>query len=45
MKKEYSKPQLVVHGDVEKLTLQTQTGTALDKTFPAGTPLDELTIS
>ncbi len=46
MKKEYTQPQLVVHGDVEAVTQTTsKVPTQLDATFPTGTPFAVLTFS
>lgn len=44
-KKPYSPPQLVVHGDVEVITLGQHCGNVLDRGFPAGTPFSNLTCS
>lgn len=44
-KKEFVKPELTVHGDVEVITMGFKTGSALDKTFPVGTPFNQLTFS
>jgi hypothetical protein len=40
MKKTYLKPELKVHGDVEKVTqMVSQTAPKFDATFVAGTPV------
>ena len=44
-KKNYTKPELIVHGDVEVLTKGGTNGDNLDATFPSGTPRGELTFS
>ena len=44
-KKAYQAPKLIVHGDAAQLTQMTTTGQNLDATFPAGTPLSQLTVS
>lgn len=45
MKQPYEAPQVTVVGSVQELTLAAATGSHLDQTFPAGTPLNELTFS
>lgn len=41
----YVKPELKAHGSVEDVTQANTTGTKLDFTFVAGTPLTSLTLS
>ena len=45
MKKTYIQPELTVHGDVEALTEASTSGSKLDKTIVAGTPLTEIVIT
>jgi hypothetical protein len=42
---EYEKPKVVDYGDLVELTAGQSTGTALDASFPAGTPFADLTFS
>jgi hypothetical protein len=44
-KKQYAKPELSVHGNVEVLTKGSATGSRLDADFKAGTPVSDLTFS
>lgn len=44
-KKTYEKPMFEKMGSIEAVTKSTQTGGALDSTFPATTPLSDLTLS
>ncbi|MGY1779770.1 lasso RiPP family leader peptide-containing protein [Geodermatophilus sp. SYSU D01036] len=41
----YEPPVLEVLGSVRELTLATRSGDRLDDTFPAGTPISQLTVS
>jgi hypothetical protein len=41
----YQPPRVVVHGSVADLTQASVAGTVTDKTFPAGTPVGQLTFS
>jgi hypothetical protein len=41
----YQSPMLTVIGSFEEITQGTSTGNYLDKTFPVGTPKDQLTFS
>jgi hypothetical protein len=41
----YEKPQVRDYGNVEELTAKAVAGTKLDATFPAGTPISQLTFS
>lgn len=45
MTKQYSRPTLLVQGKLEALTQGSSKGTALDNTFPTGTPFGDLTFS
>jgi hypothetical protein len=45
VKKIYASPELITHGDVEKVTLGGVTGAHLDASFPAHTPKGDLTFS
>lgn len=45
MKKNYTTPELQVHGDVEVITLGSANGNFTDKTFPMNTPKPQLTFS
>jgi hypothetical protein len=42
---EYQAPRLVVHGSVVDLTLAHAAGGVTDHSFPAGTPVSQLTFS
>ncbi len=42
---EYSAPKLTKHGLMSKVTQGMSTGTVLDATFPAGTPVGDITFS
>lgn len=44
-KHEYETPSLTVHGSIESITQGGAGSTALDASFPAHTPLSELTFS
>jgi hypothetical protein len=44
-KREYETPNLEAHGSIEQITQGASTGTALDATFPTGTPFGDLTFS
>nr|WP_127755154.1 lasso RiPP family leader peptide-containing protein [Devosia sp. 1566] len=41
----YTAPRLVRHGSIEAVTKGASTGSALDATFPTGTPFGDLTFS
>jgi hypothetical protein len=41
----YEEPKVVDYGDLTELTAGAVNGNFLDKSFPAGTPKDELTFS
>lgn len=41
----YEAPSLTAYGEVRKVTAGMASGTALDETFPTGTPFDDLTFS
>ncbi len=45
MKKIYQKPELKLHGSLEKMTQGASTGTVLDRAFDTGTPISHLTFS
>ncbi|MEM7758995.1 MAG: lasso peptide [Cyanobacteria bacterium P01_A01_bin.40] len=45
MKKAYNRPQLTVHGNIETLTQATSSGSVLDASIPAGTPVIDLPIT
>jgi hypothetical protein len=42
---EYQTPQIEDHGDLAELTAGKHTGNALDASFPAGTPFNEITLT
>lgn len=42
---EYTKPMIADYGDLEELTAQQSQGNVLDKDFPTGTPVPDLTFS
>jgi hypothetical protein len=42
---EYEKPRVVDYGDLVELTAGQSSGSALDASFPVGTPFDDLTFS
>jgi hypothetical protein len=44
-KHEYEAPSLTVHGSIESITQGGAGTTALDASFPAHTPFDQLTFS
>jgi hypothetical protein len=44
-KKMYSAPTLIVHGDIERMTLGSTSGATLDASFPTHTPKADLTFS
>ncbi len=44
-KKQYTKPELVIHGNVETLTKGGSQPGNLDANFPVNTPFSELTFS
>lgn len=44
-KAKYETPALVQHGSIETLTQGGSVGTALDASFPTGTPFSSLTFS
>lgn len=41
----YETPEVVKHGSFEEITAGNSTGSSLDKTFPQGTPFNQLTFS
>jgi hypothetical protein len=41
----YEKPEVIDYGDLKELTERQVVGIKTDKTFPAGTPLFDLTFS
>lgn len=45
MKKLYSSPRLIIHGNVEDVTRGNAKGSHLDRTFVEGTPGEDLTFS
>jgi len=44
-KKAYSQPTIIEYGDVAEITQASTVGRTTDATFPAGTPLTDLTFS
>ena len=44
-RKPYQAPSLTEYGEVRKITAGQETGSALDETFPTGTPFEDLTFS
>jgi hypothetical protein len=42
---QYEAPRIEDHGDLTELTAGKHTGSALDATFPAGTPFDDITLT
>lgn len=44
-KKEYRTPEVTALGDVRAITQRNVSGTKIDKTFPAGTPINQMTFS
>ena len=42
---EYEAPQLTVHGSVAEVTRANHAGNVTDKTYPANTPIQNLTFS
>ncbi len=42
---DYVTPKIEDHGDLAELTAGKTTGTALDATFPAGTPFEDITLT
>ena len=38
-KKQYTAPELTVHGDIGQITLASTTGSSLDGNYPKGTPI------
>jgi hypothetical protein len=42
---QYVAPQIEDHGDLTELTAGKNTGSALDFTFPVGTPFDDITLT
>ena len=41
----YEAPILTPYGDVREITAGMETGSALDESFPTGTPFEDLTFS
>lgn len=41
----YEAPTVIAYGEVRKITAGMASGSALDETFPTGTPFDDLTFS
>jgi hypothetical protein len=44
-RQEYQAPTLEVHGSIEAITQGMSTGNVLDASFPAGTPVTDITFS
>jgi hypothetical protein len=44
-RKVYSEPTVTVYGDVERITQSHRTGTVVDRTFPAGTPISVILMN
>lgn len=44
-KKVFIAPELTVHGDVQVITQGQSSGNTLDRTFPTGFPVNQLTFS
>ena len=42
---QYEAPSISDHGDLTELTAGKTTGSALDATFPAGTPFEDITLT
>lgn len=42
---DYVTPKIEDHGDLAELTAGKHSGNALDATFPAGTPFEDITLT